>query len=1233
LSIKNNRNHGGEDTDSRRKHNLLSSEWNCLPKSSVIRIEEDQDAQTPFNESKQKMKDLMENMHFQKDTRHVYFSETLNTGGHDPQRIQKGISSEVESRTTNQQSLLSVSGMESMKAQDSPRGVKVSFIFGDHNLDSVNPQNLGYERLLDESPEILTEQRSLYLNSGNDFKGLDSSSDAESIQFSNTSVYENISDSKIFDNAEGIEEPLLHDICYAETTDDAEDEDEASCEEDLIVGEVDRADILNMSGSSDDIIDLTTLPPPGGDDNEEDDFLLHSLNMAIAAPPPGFRDSSDEEDTQNQATHCIEDKRQPSNLANSDIPVSLIDAVPTQTEGKSEEALNDAVVSTLQALEALAASEEQQTDDSSGVAMLRAYSPESSSDSGNETNSSEMTESSELAAAQKQSENSMRMFLATSDGYQPLIEEQTEFTTSQNLTGEMNVKSSHSLAERQAAELQSKVVPSKQMLHSDDIEMEPETMETKSVTDYFNKLHMGSIVYPSTNKRKSKATDGETRMTFDNSAALKKQPVSKKADSSEDLKSSSKYNTLLSRDNHSANAFDLERTAFRKENQRWCPATDERVVSSKSSKLSGVGRTESDAKEANPEEQDGSTSGLGQENTLLSDTTCLSSAKDPNSSEETELATDDHPSKLPEAEQSVARLCEYHLAKRMSSLQSEGHFSLQSSQCSSVDAGCSTGSSTCVTPIDSPLCTSDAKHIFSEPSLKSVSYITADERALFLPSHGGPYKDQQQQGEATCHRKTVPNMHAAPNTETLFGTLREGCHRMPKIKETTAFTEPEKGRGGGMSSAFSKHLKADTVILPSNICTDTKVPSLDQEPHDCPKVDHMCTKGISLRPYELWGGSLRMPHTKKILRRSSSSISSTSGYMDKLFDKKTAVSPKCLDAIETNEGKMQKRVELPLGKKLSKSYSQGSVNTSSSCCSPITECKDNRRSFAVVSSPKETKQYRTLPLPKLDTSNWRCHGPFSYCFLNKGNNGDDDEDDREKIELSYLSCPQLASESLAPTNQISTIENDCKTVASSGTAVKTPCSDTAATEQRHIDINLNEMAFDARIARINALKDKVYTLPDGFLAAQKDANELLSLVRASVGKREYLQKELYEPKLSQYKQLLSIESRELGNACRKMAMTDKSPEEMLSAMTSSFQILCCLTEACMRLVKVMNLETQQQGIVAKIDEVVMNYICLLKAAETASGTTPSDPNVKLLARHSNTMAAIVSTLTRSLKML
>ena len=65
-----------------------------------------------------------------------------------------------------------------------------------------------------------------------------------------------------------------------------------------------------------------------------------------------------------------------------------------------------------------------------GVEISRAFSPESSSDSGNETNSSEMTENSELAAAQKLSENSLRMFVATAEGYQTLAEEKTDFRRS-----------------------------------------------------------------------------------------------------------------------------------------------------------------------------------------------------------------------------------------------------------------------------------------------------------------------------------------------------------------------------------------------------------------------------------------------------------------------------------------------------------------------------------------------------------------------------------------------------------------------------------------------------------------------------------------------------------------------------------------------------------------------------------------------------------------------------------
>uniref|UniRef100_A0A8C9EYU0 FERM and PDZ domain containing 4 n=1 Tax=Pavo cristatus TaxID=9049 RepID=A0A8C9EYU0_PAVCR len=791
FNMANKKNAGNRETgiENRGKHNLLASEWNCVPKTTTFLAEGDQETQMSFGDPKQKTIDVSESLLCQKEHRHLYIENTYNSGGFDQHLTKEDPTDAEESRNFNQPSLLSLSGLESSKkAQDSPRGAKVSFIFGDHNLDGINPQTLGYERLLDESPEVLEKQRAIYINNANDIKGLELSPDAESIQFATNAVYATINDGKIFGAGEGIEEPLLHDICYAENTDDAEDEDEVSCEEDIMVGEINRPALLSLSGSSDDIIDLTSLPPPEGDDNE-DDFLLHILNMAIAAPPPGFRDSSDEEDSQNQATQPRDDKEQASNLGSDDIPVSLIDAVPTNTEGKCEKGLDDAVVSTLQALEALAASEEQQTNDNSGVAILRAYSPESSSDSGNETNSSEMTESSELAAAQKHSENTARMFLTTSEGYQPLVEEQTEFPIAKSQAGGPGMKSSQPLAGRQAADLQSKVVPSKQILHSDNMEMEPETMETKSVTDYFSKLHMGSLVYSCTSKRKNKMAESEVKAPSDGNATVKKQQGTKKAETDEDLKA--KFGTISTRDSQRLSTFNVERTAFR---QRWYGADDgaadkpsPEIANGKTfPRIPARGKTETDCKdEVDPEVDQDDTSGLSQGENFLSDMTPVSSAKDLNDAEDTDLSADDHPSKLPEAEQSVARLCEYHLAKRMSSLQSEGHFSLQSSQCSSVDAGCSTGSSTCATPVESPLCTSDVKHVISDPSMKGIAYISADERAAILPNHGTTYKDLHQQPEAVCHRMTVPVVHSAINAEPLFGTLREGCHRIPKIKETT----------------------------------------------------------------------------------------------------------------------------------------------------------------------------------------------------------------------------------------------------------------------------------------------------------------------------------------------------------------------------------------------------------------------------------------------------------------
>lgn len=228
------------------------------------------------------------------------------------------------------------------KIQDSPRSAKVSFIFGG-NPPLNRPKN--YD-IVPESPES-----------------------SEPFQFNDlTHVYSNII------TEEGNEEPLLRDLFYRDTPDDAEDDDDVSCEEDSTGGtpvgdnaqigdagcdnQRGKATFLTLSSSTDDIIDLTSLPPPEGDDivdEEEDDTLLQTLNLAIAAPPPGFRDSSDED--------SAPEGRPLSTCDNDDIPVSLIDAVPTHGDGEgsrgAESGLENAVLNTLQALEDLSVSEQR----------------------------------------------------------------------------------------------------------------------------------------------------------------------------------------------------------------------------------------------------------------------------------------------------------------------------------------------------------------------------------------------------------------------------------------------------------------------------------------------------------------------------------------------------------------------------------------------------------------------------------------------------------------------------------------------------------------------------------------------------------------------------------------------------------------------------------------------------------------------------------------------------------
>uniref|UniRef100_A0AAY5KTS2 FERM and PDZ domain-containing protein 4 n=1 Tax=Esox lucius TaxID=8010 RepID=A0AAY5KTS2_ESOLU len=652
------------------------------------------------------------------------------------------------------------------KPQDSPRSAKVSFIFGDPPLDSVDPQNLGYQRLMDEGPEVLHDHSPLYQRLEEEYKSEDPMGmDGEGYLYA----------AKIFGNTECIEEPLLHDICYADTTDADEDEDDVSCEEDMgLMGDLDKATFLSLSGSSDDIIDLTSLPPPpeGTDQEDNEDVLLHSLNLAIAAPPPGFRDSSDEDEQHAGAQGPV----RKSQGTCDDIPVSLIDSVPTQGgEGvlEGQGALDDAMVSTLQALEALAAAEEP-CPQSDSVEISRAFSPESSSDSGNETNSSEMTESSELVAAQKLSETHMRLYLPSTEGYQTLNEEKTELLVKVCEDGaaqvqEQNLQDIQSVGGEEGAK--SSTVPD-QTLRSEGGEMEPETMETKSLTDYFSKLHKGSAM------SKQPGKWSEVRIQGDKDDSSEKRhgnaQISNRGEPPKYNSDPPKYNATQ-RESPYMSQFELGRTPYpyREKPPRYHRLPEHKMVDDRSTDSAGDSQTSHSDRvtttgdKPNPKDR-------GQQ----------VDPRSPEGDNPPGVDARQQQTRIPSAEQDVVRLYDYHQNKRVSSLpSSKGGNSLQGSQCSSIDAGCSTGSSSCATPMDSPLCPGENMHLLSESSFKGLVYATGEEKASGTL---GQVTQQGKAGHPTVDPTLLRKIHAATSAEPGFGTVRrDGSQRIPKIKETT----------------------------------------------------------------------------------------------------------------------------------------------------------------------------------------------------------------------------------------------------------------------------------------------------------------------------------------------------------------------------------------------------------------------------------------------------------------
>ncbi|XP_064811324.1 FERM and PDZ domain-containing protein 3 isoform X1 [Oncorhynchus masou masou] len=151
--------------------------------------------------------------------------------------------------------------------------------------------------------------------------------------------------------------------------------------------------------------------------------------------------------------------------------------------------------------------------------------------------------------------------------------------------------------------------------------------------------------------------------------------------------------------------------------------------------------------------------------------------------------------------------------------------------------------------------------------------------------------------------------------------------------------------------------------------------------------------------------------------------------------------------------------------------------------------------------------------------------------------------------------------------------------------------------------------LEGSLARVQSLQGQTFSLPDGFLNAQLDANELLAILRQCANVPQVDNESRLQPsRIAEYKQELAVRFKEFRAACRRVASVEKSPTRMLSVVTASFLVLCELTQTFIKLVRGVRSEAQRLQLLRKVEEVAINYTLLLRAAEDAMGHSSSLPN-------------------------
>ncbi|KAK5925250.1 hypothetical protein CgunFtcFv8_017788 [Champsocephalus gunnari] len=1038
-------------------------------------------------------------------------------------------------------------------------------------------------------------------------------------------------------------------------------------------------------------VDLIHLPPPGNEEEDEAECVGEKLQQpppAIAAPPPGFRDNSSDEDDQRRGRRARASagpgvaSGKPAQTK-EDVPVTLIDNVATRTVRDHAQELDDALVSTLQALEALAASEDfphhpQQPTQTAGLIVLAAITPESSLDSGHETNSSELTDVSEMMTAMKQNQNQAYL-LAHHINKERILCRRDFPLAIPGCTAKTIGTGAFSVAQIRAG------CPPKQVILSKTVPFKVSTSKDSAVLSVMTE--QGGNQETQTEQKAEKKESSESTKANTPDCPSK---------SPEELKvSSSSLTAQVSKDQKLSNSSG--ETLSQKLSEGIRVKTTASLSTDPSNKalptLLPVDRTASAKISPNNMCQDAKTASIetmkpssSTELLTVDDLFCTCPMqqepgpqlrlKDPQVQKivvfQSSSPTDDERLRakglqLANSKENSLRVgADASLAKPSPQIQTKysPRLPVKTEKKEAIES--KTEGAQGKSHPESQKCPIKSLPILDDlttpsPFVDKVSTLPARESKKHSSGKG---KSQRSAPFLSFKNLLSATFPARMRRETDERRAQLQKVRQYELEFLEELLKPKSSQGEFFPQGSSPVPSGTPCACQLRTSPVLKAPGISREQRRSCDCKRMC-RGMRLpdtpvgsttetqhrgreRPISRTPPAVsKVPHTQGALRRpqtleiKTTRIRSTSLESREPRGEQGSCLPTCTSQTDCKGA--------PQYKKLQRRYSIGELDNSTN--TPVyAEVRPKAKSLE-----KEMERVRAtglrLPTPvePVHTQSHQSEGKGTKGvffiqgeeLLRESKEGtsevlltmpSEDSDDKDKccsFCFCYRKC-EAADESSEkdelsysiPLQVLPGMERDSRTFPVVSKTLQVLNAEDCSAEEEEVEEEEEEeeelhnqeidlracVTLEGSLARVQALQGESFCLPDGFLNAQLDANELLAILRQCGNSPQAEGEARLQPsQIAEYKQELAVRFKEFRTSCRRVASVEKSPTRMLAVVTGSFQVLCELTQTFIKLVRGVRSETQRLQLLRKVEEVAINYTLLLRAAEESMGHSSSLP--------------------------